>query len=215
VLKQKKTIYNYRMFDSGLSFKKIALLIVLAFIVYHFGFPDHEIKQAPGILASDDPVQETITHAEPIHLKEYTITPLASFDLSGRVLSRENYYTGREADLSPVDFAMGWGPMSDSSVLNKISISQSGRWYHWQVDEFPIPRRDIETHSANMHMIPADAAVRNTLAQVHTGNIINLRGKLVRIDANDGWHWQSSLTREDTGDGACEVIYVEDLSIKN
>jgi hypothetical protein len=104
--------------------------------------------------------------------------------------------------------------MSDSQVLSKISISQSGRWYHWQVDEFPIPRRDIETHSANMHMIPADAGVDHTLANVHTGNIITLHGKLVRIDSKDGWHWQSSLTREDTGDGACEVIYVEDLSIR-
>ncbi len=23
-----------------------------------------------------------------------------------------------------------------------------------------------------------------------------------------GWHWRSSLTRDDTGPGACELVYV-------
>jgi hypothetical protein len=195
--------------------KKLFLLLITCAIIYQIEFAKHKIQQAPGVLASEDPLQENISHSQPFSFKNYTITPLANFDMTARVLSRENYYTGREADLSPVDFAMGWGPMSDSQVLSKISIAQSGRWYHWQVDAFPIPRRDIETHSANMHMIPADDSVNNTLANVRTGNIIILHGKLVRIDATDGWHWQSSLTRDDTGDGACEVIYVEDLSIKN
>ena len=28
-----------------------------------------------------------------------------------------------------------------------------------------------------------------------------------KIDAADGWHWRSSLTREDDGNGACELVY--------
>ena len=56
----------------------------------------------------------------------------------------------------PEDLALGWGRMSDSDVLAKIDITQSGRFYYWHVDDFPIPRREIETSSANMHMIPSD-----------------------------------------------------------
>jgi hypothetical protein len=30
----------------------------------------------------------------------------------------------------------------------------------------------------------------------------------VQVNTPDGWRWRSSLTREDTGGGACEVVYV-------
>jgi hypothetical protein len=74
---------------------------------------------------------------------------------------------------------MGWGRMSDSDVLQHIDISQSGRFYYWHVQEFPIPRREIETSSANMHMIPADADVKNQLEQVRAGEVVHLEGFLV------------------------------------
>jgi len=203
------------MFSSDWSLKKIILLLIFAVVVYRYGFPDRVIKHSPGEIASIDPVQVNLSNATPIHYKNYTITPMADFTLTARVLSRENYRLDSSSELSPMDLAMGWGPMSDSKVLEKITISQSNRWYHWQTDAFPIPQREIEIHSANMHMIPADASVSHTLEQVHTGNVVLLKGKLVSITRPDGWHWQSSMTREDTGDGACEVIWVESLYIKS
>ena len=102
--------------------------------------------------------------------------------------------------------------MADPQVLANISIRQSNRWYHWQVESFPIPRREIEIHSANMHMIPANAAVAATLADVREGQRIRLSGQLVRVDGDDGFTWSSSLSREDTGNGACELIWIEQLS---
>lgn len=192
----------------------ITVAIVLA-LAYQQGLFDRKVKHPGGVLMSAAPTQENLNNAATIRFKNYTVTPLADFDLSARVLSRENYRLGKESDLSPVDLALGWGPMSDSAVLEKITISQSNRWYHWQVDEFPIPRRDIEINSANMHMIPADAGVETVLNKVVKGDVIELRGKLVLITQPDGWHWRSSLTREDTGDGACEVVFVESLYIKH
>jgi hypothetical protein len=103
--------------------------------------------------------------------------------------------------------------MSDEAVLNKIVITQSGRWYHWQVDDFPIPRIEIETQSANMHLIPASNAVESMIKKVKQGQIIDMRGYLVRVDAKDGWHWLSSLTRNDTGAHACELVFVESFNV--
>jgi hypothetical protein len=37
---------------------------------------------------------------------------------------------------------------------------------------------------------------------------------LIEAQASDGWRWRSSLTREDTGNGACELVLVKSLSIK-
>ena len=44
--------------------------------------------------------------------------------------------------------------------------------------------------------------------------IVLLEGKLVDINANNGqgkWWNQTSLSRSDSGDGACEIMYVEKL----
>jgi hypothetical protein len=148
-----------------------------------------------------------------VQLADYRIIPLEAFSLEARVLGREDYHFDRGAALAPTDLALGWGPMADPQVLKDIRISQSNRWYHWQVDEFPIPRREIETHSANMHMIPANSLVAQTLARVKQGQLIQLSGQLVQVDGKDGYRWSSSLSREDTGNGACELIWVEQLKV--
>lgn len=144
-------------------------------------------------------------------LGQHTITPLEPFTLEARVLGRENYRYDRGAQLSPTDLALGWGPMADPQVLAQIDISQGNRWYRWHVEEYPIERRDIETHSANMHMIPANAEAAAELARVEPGQRVELSGQLVRVDSDDGFQWLSSLSREDTGDGACELVWLEKL----
>jgi hypothetical protein len=142
----------------------------------------------------------------------YTIHELAKFRIRARILSKTNYYMGREADLSPTDLALGWQKMSDLKVLEKISISQSGRWYYWRTPNFPIPRRDIETMSANMHLIPLNDKVEDQIDATQEGDIIEISGSLVKVTSNsDSWIWKSSLTRNDTGNGACEIILVKEL----
>jgi len=94
----------------------------------------------------------------------YQIRKLESFQLDGRVLSRRNYSSGREAQLSALDLAMGWGAMQDPEVLSHIKISQRNRWYFWSAKRLPIPRRTIETHSANIHIIAANDQLARQLA---------------------------------------------------
>lgn len=171
------------------------------------------LSQPSGVLVPDLPRQVEVEGRSWFDRGDYQITPLAHFALEARILGREDYQFDGGADLVPVDLALGWGPMSDSSVLEHITISQSGRFYYWRVNEFPIPRRDIEIHSANMHLIPANERVRSVLKDTREGQIVALRGYLVRADRADGWEWQSSLTREDTGAGACELVWVEELAI--
>jgi hypothetical protein len=145
----------------------------------------------------------------PFGLEGASLQPLAGFSVDARVLSREDYSFGREAEYSPTDLALGWGRMGDDAVLDRLDISQSSRWYQyrWRGDP-PIPPREIIRSSANMHMIPSDRTVASALREVRPGQRVRIDGWLVQVDANDGWHWRSSLTRDDTGDGACEVVYV-------
>lgn len=189
------------------------ILAVVIFLGWH-QWGQRERHHSAGMIAAEEPRQRALDRTPVLHKAGYTIEPLERFDIEARVLSATTYRFDREADLAPVDLALGWGPMSDTAVIDKVDISQSGRFYFWHVDEFPIPRREIETHSANMHMIPANEAVENKLRKIARGQVVSLSGYLVAVSAPDGWRWQSSLTREDTGNGACELIWVEDLSVR-
>jgi hypothetical protein len=192
--------------------KKILIVCVCAFVLYQF-FQPGSVELGPGVSAPEQPLQTSPAQQQPIRIDDYTITPLADFTITAKVLAKKQYRTGREADLSPYDLALGWGRMSDESVLESIKITQSGRWYRWNTKDMPIPRREIESHSANMHMIPADEFVELSLGDVKEGQVISLRGHLVEVKASDGWKWKSSMTRNDTGGGACELIYVTSFSI--
>jgi hypothetical protein len=170
------------------------------------------VDHGPGVVAVEPPQQTAIEGAPSFELQGYTLTPLARFDLRARVLSREDYRLGREAELSTTDFMLGWGRMSDESVLADIEISQSNRFAYWRVREFPIPQREIETSASNMHLIAADSSVARQIADVRRGQVVHMRGYLVRAEAADGWRWVSSLSRDDRGAGACELFFVEQLS---
>jgi hypothetical protein len=185
----------------------LALLVVMS---RRHGAP---MQPDPGVLAPDVPQQIDLDHGAQLQRGDVTLTTRAQFDITARVLSRKDYSRGADADLVPVDLALGWGRMSDSEVLAKVDITQSGRFYRWHVKEFPIPRREIETSSANMHMIPADDDVKRQLEQVRAGQVVRIEGFLVDARRTDGWRWNTSMTREDTGAGACELIYVERIDL--
>ena len=169
----------------------------------------------PRVLTGDPPLQTGAPATLPaFRLAAAELRPLAGFSLEARVLSREDYSYGREADLSPTDLALGWGRMREDAVLSRLDISQSGRWYQYRWrGESPLPVDEIVRSSANMHMIPADAAAAAALSRVQAGQRVRIDGWLVEAVAADGWRWRSSLSRDDSGSGACEVVFVCSLTI--
>ena len=188
------------------------LLFILAIVLVR-NWENRDITHPPGVLVAETPRQNPLAQSNLITLGDYSITPRAAFNIRARVLSREDYSWSDGSDLSPVDLALGWGAMSDSGVLEDIKISQSGRFYYWNLSSWPIPRKEIETHSANMHLIPKNRKVAAKIKRAREGDVVQLRGSLVYVEAEDGWRWKSSLTRNDTGAGACEVIWVEDFKV--
>lgn len=192
------------------------LLIVFGlFLVGWHIMTSRPLEWRPGTLAPDDPKQANLADAPAFAFKNVSLTPRAEFDAEVRVLSRERYWLGAFASVAPLDIAVGWGPMSDSAVLAHLDISQSGRFYFWHYDETPpIPPEAIVTHSANWHLVPANKSVWATLRDLRVGSVVRLQGKLVDITAPDGGYIKTSLTREDSGGGACEVIYVQSATVR-
>lgn len=193
------------------------LFFISVIVLAYLGVRDWQhkpITHAPGILASAAPIQRNL-QASSFKLDDYHITKKARFEINARVLSIENYYLSRESDLSPVDLALGWGVMSDTGLLDRLNISQSGRWYRWRYDgSLPVSDEQIISSSANMHMVPATSAVEHSLKQLRAGDVITLEGYLIDVDHDSGWKWRTSMTRSDTGGGACEIVYVESIAVR-
>jgi hypothetical protein len=128
--------------------------------------------------------------------------------VEARVLGKRRYYLDPGSGLYPVDLAMGWGPMSDERVLRHIKIDQYNRYFVWRVNRFPIPRQEIEVHSANMHLIPANPDIQSKVFACRVGDIVRFDGFLVKAVGPNGLTVTSSLSRKDTGANACEIVFV-------
>ncbi|MBV6419766.1 MAG: hypothetical protein DAHOPDDO_00991 [Ignavibacteriaceae bacterium] len=194
--------------------KKFLILTVLIVSVLVFVFyPEKTITYPAGITASDQPDQINITESNVWSKDGFNFKALAEYKLKARVLSRNNFSTGKESEISPFDLALGWGSMSDQKIIDEIDISQSNRCYHWNAEALPIPSREISLNSANVHIIPKDEIVEEKFDNVYKGSLIEMKGFLVEITTTDGWRWKSSMKRDDTGGGSCELFWVEELTV--
>lgn len=201
---------------SSSSFPHPALILCTTVLVIGLlNFFSHlPVSHPPGKLAPADPVQLNLTQQKQFSKNGWSIQGVAKYQVQARVLSTKEYgffdVLDDAKDIAPIDFALGWGAMSDEAVVKKIWIGQSTRWYFWHATELPIPVGEISSHSANTHLIPADATIEQQLKAVRSGEIVKLSGYLVNISKGNRTI-NSSTTRGDTGGGACEVMYVEQV----
>ena len=129
----------------------IAVIAGVGWLFFH----EPERSRPPGVLCRWEPKQgPLLAKPEPKwRVAGWTLTPLASYSVRARVLSARRYRYDYTAALAPVDLALGWGRMSDSAVLGKLSLSQRGRWYNFSYSDAVIPVAEMELCSANTHII--------------------------------------------------------------
>ncbi len=174
------------------------------------------IARAHGVLVATAPQQQGVVKPQTIAVGEFTLTPLATFELEARVLLLSRYRWDTESALAPYDLGVGWQRMSDTAVIEQLGLAQSARFLTWRWrDAPPIPEVEITRSAANIHVIPANAVVERQVAALRPGQLIALRGRLVEAVRDDGWRWRSSLSRDDGGSGACELMYVESIATKD
>jgi len=66
---------------------------------------------------------------------------------------------------------------------------------------------------SNNHLISDDEFIREQVKRVRIGDQIRVRGYLASYSTEGGGKRGTSTTRLDTGDGACETLYVEGFDI--
>jgi len=202
----------------------IALLVLLGlgFVGYRVVLPRAWSQPASTPLSLEgEPRQSPIEQPERIQVdrdgREYVVEKLFDYEISGEVLSASSYDVSWTTDFSDVDVALIWGPRR-ARFKELFTFSQMGRWLFWRFDESVSAedRRDVALHVSNNHLIPSEKSkhVASAFRMIREGDQVRLTGSLVRV-LGPGGHplASSSVSRDDSGDGACEVVWVDELQV--
>lgn len=186
---------------------------------------ESKIDNTPIDPTSDPEQRDLSQHINTSFLKDVDgvkalITPLADYKISGRVVSKRHYYNDWFSKLSPVDLAIAWGEFASQKYDSNLSYWHSDRYYSYRYKgNFKGDPKTIGTHSANEHLIPANSKIAKVIKSIKKNEIVEITGQLVNVEWMDknanAQTYTTSLTRDDTGAGACEVIYVTRVKIKN
>ncbi len=149
---------------------------------------------------------------------DITITRKACYTVRGIVVGRENYYSGWNSLVSPADVALCWGKIAENGTYRRLKWSQGNRWYFWRAGEdFGYSNDFIAGHSSNNHLIPSTPNLEKAVKGLKEGDAVELAGHLADVAATKqtrNYWWNSSMTTEDRGDGACEIIYLTRLKVR-
>lgn len=141
----------------------------------------------------------------------YTLTPVAIYEISAKVVSIRTYKD--EMQVSPIDLCTVWGQMAGEP---NISYSQSERFCSYYYRSVPyFGEYYMISHSSNNHIIPASGNVSSALNSMRVNDKVTLKGFLINVKNEKGNSWKTSLTRYDSGYGACEIIYVTEIRTEN
>jgi hypothetical protein len=151
----------------------------------------------------------------------YTLAPRAAYDISGLVVSQHrgdalfNLY--HKADPGNVkDVCVVWGENITSDAYRKVSYTSEEFTCSYRWSGVITPPFNPEMASNN-HLIPSSRAVADRIRAIHVGDQIRVTGLLVDYtvtkDGREVFTRRTSLTRKDTGNGACEILYVTDLAV--
>ncbi|MBW6515075.1 MAG: hypothetical protein K0B81_00485 [Candidatus Cloacimonetes bacterium] len=167
------------------------------------------------------PQQEKLTEPDVMIItrgnSSFTLHPKAHYRVGAVVRSKRGYRFDAMSKISPYDFALVWGVLADKHFYQQVRISQGRRRYFFKPKRSSHLSLDwVYVNSSNHHVIPANVNIKRALRRVKKNDIIELEGYLVDIHAviKGRTHtWNTSLTRDDRGDGSCEIMYVRKVKI--
>ena len=151
--------------------------------------------------------------------KAFMITPIAEYKITAIVLSKKNYwYDGDYGIIAPYDLSLAWGALSFKQSYSQIKVRQGYRSTSWTINrDCLLDDYFIQTHLSNVHIIPDNDYIRKQISHLRKYDRVYMEGYLVRYDLfekNRESYVESSLSREDLGDHACELFLVKYIQWK-
>ncbi len=200
------------------------LRLALALVLAASGCRDWRGRVDPSRAASEP--EQALLAGEPdieLEVKAHRVQlhPRATYKITGYAAETSRKLLDEWDFVMPLDVALVWGPVADPGVLSHLKFHLSERYVSYWYDASTPPSAvgQLRSHVANNHLIPASEEVADRLARVDIGDLVTLRGKLVDVDVHDArgkhvFHARTSLSRDDVGSGACEILWVEWVDVE-
>lgn len=208
--------------------KIILLISVILFLASYF--KKNDLPQREQILSSlyQEPSQTEI-EIKPFQIEKegftYNVTPKYSYELYGLVVSyydSENWLDifHKEDPLNTRDVCVIWGDNVKTDVYQNMKFKSGEFTCYWkfkQKADSSWYSKFNDSQGSNSHFLPKDDEIYKKMKEVTIGDQIYFKGYLVdySVESSDGGvrTRNTSITRTDVGNGACEVVYVTDFQI--
>jgi len=183
-----------------------------------------ETSRIDRTLTEGEPLQEPSDRPAFTALIEgytYTLVPRATYAISGLVVSQHRgdalFNLDHKTDPGNIrDVCVVWGESITNGSYRKVKF-WSGEFtcsFSWSGDLTPAFKPET---ASNNHLLPADPSIAEQIGAIHVGDQLRMTGLLVDYTVTQGgreiFTRRTSLTRGDTGNGACEILYVTGLSV--
>ncbi len=205
---------------------KIAFYLCTALLAFAL-YKSPSLPQSTAITEqlSQEPVQEAIAPAAFKTEKNgviYTIEPLHRYEIYGLVVSKYNTdswwgwaHKAWNDHLNVTDLCVVWGTNALSSGHHDLSFS-SGQWTCNVETSSDAAWKAFDMNKiSNNHLLTDNAQIAKKLKSIRIGDQIHLTGHLANYkhSSGNGFARGTSTVRTDTGNGACETIFVSDVNV--
>jgi hypothetical protein len=140
---------------------------------------------------------------------DYRVQPEYDYELYGMIVS----YRQANDHLNMLDVCVVWGDNAVGDHLLEIDFwngiftcnaktSDRDAWQAFRMEQL-----------SNNHLLSDDDFIREQVSGVRVGDQIRVRGVLASYSSPGGGRRGTSTVRTDTGDGACETIFVESFDV--
>ena len=202
----------------------LAVIILLSILLLLFIAREiYDIGRRRSIAGIPDPIQTPAEGSAFISSFGFDvhITYDYAYDIEGLVVHTRRYFGFMSmADaISPMDVGLAWGRIAEYNERMDFNWDHGERYLKFEPEsaaalEMIGDEGYILSHFSNNHLIPADFSVSHKIKMIRRGDHIRLKGYLVSVYGSrwgKEFAWDSSTSRSDKGNGACEVIYVTDV----
>ncbi len=199
----------------------ISLLVLLLSFIKRNEFtgdlsPLPELNSEPLQTATNKAAFSTTYNDEP-----FEIMPKYNYELYGLVVSyRLHDATGgmmlhalSKDHLNVADFCVVWGTAADPELLREFDFSNGQFSCQYGTQSHTAWNAFNDQQLSNNHLLAIKEEVRDTIKDIKIGDQIKITGWLSHYKNPLGYERGTSITRTDRGDGACETILVDDISI--
>ena len=153
---------------------------------------------------------------------DYRVAPVADYEISGLVVSRHDaaawwdwIHRASNDHLNVVDFCMVWGANAADGAYEKMSFSSGQFVCYIETDDATAAQPQYIRALSNNHLLTEDAAIARQLRKVRIGDQIRISGQLASYSHDAGFAFTrgTSTTRDDSGNGACETVFVRGVDV--